>query len=349
MSEPIQVTVITPCRNEAGHIRAFLTCLARQKTDGLTCEFIIADGMSSDGTREILACEGRRIPVLRVIDNPRRIVSTGLNEAIGQARGEVIVRMDVHSEYADDYVLACVTALIETGADNVGGAMRNVAKTYWGRAIAAAFHSPFSSGGAHFHRDDHEGWVDTVPYGCWRKETLQRLGLFDESMVRNQDDELNLRLTRAGGRIWQSSQIVLWYRPRTSLRSLFRQYFQYGFWKVQVIRKHRIPASWRHLAPGAFVCWLLLAPCLAASLSHSNFGRVLAGCWCLSLAAYFGTCIAASVITARKRGLELLVALPPVFITYHFAYGIGFLAGCLYGRRAAEEKPTTGLFASSAR
>ena len=181
------------CRNEKRHIRQFLDSLLAQDMSGMTWEAIIADGMSDDGTREILQEYGARHPQLRTIDNPRRVVSPGLNAAIRAARGAIVIRMDAHTCYAPDYCRRCVAELERTGADNVGGPARTRAQGTRARAFAAAYHSPFSTG-ARFHDETYEGWIDTVPYGCWRKETLERLGLFDESLVRNQDDELNLRL-----------------------------------------------------------------------------------------------------------------------------------------------------------
>jgi hypothetical protein len=169
-----------------------------------------------------------------------------------------------------------------------------------------------------------------VTYGCWRKETLLGIGLFDETLVRNQDDELNLRLIRAGGTIWQSPRIRSWYRPRNSLSALFRQYFQYGFWKVAVIRKHRLPASWRHLAPGAFVLTNLTLPLaapLAWGLGATSFARWLGWGWVVQAAAYTVLLLSASAATAAKRGWDLLPVLPAVFAVYHVSYGLGFLAG----------------------
>ncbi len=188
-------------------------------------------------------------PSVRVIENPERIAPTGLNRAILAANGEYIVRMDVHTRYADDYIVRCLEVIRSTGATNVGGAARTEATEWVPRAIAAAYGSAFAVGGARFHFPDYEGAVDTVTYGCWRRDNLIRLGLFDVEFVRNQDDELNLRIVRSGGLVWQSPSIISWYRPRRSLGHLFRQYFQYGFWKVAVIRKHRLPASWRHIVP----------------------------------------------------------------------------------------------------
>src|SRR5690606_13880859 len=153
--------------------------------------------------REYERANGR----IRVIDNPRRITPTGLNAAIRAARGDIIIRMDVHTQYAPDYLRRCVEVLEETGADNVGGAQRASGDSFRSRVFRAAFHSPFAVGGAKAHAADYEGYVDTVFLGCWHKSTLFRVGLFDETLVRNQDDELNLRLVRMGGKIWQSRKI----------------------------------------------------------------------------------------------------------------------------------------------
>lgn len=326
MNRPIVVTAISPCRNERGHIRPFLESLLAQDYPAGDWELIVADGMSDDGTREILReMEARWAPRLRVIDNPGRIVSTGMNAAIGQARGQYIVRMDCHTEYAPDFIRRSIEILEQTGADNAGGPARTKATGYIQRAIAAAYHSPFSCGGARFHREDYEGDSDTVPYGCWRISRLRELGLFDERFVRNQDDELNLRITRSGGRIWQSPRIQSWYWPRPSLGALFRQYFQYGFWKVAVIRKHKIPASWRHLAPGTFAAANLVL--LAIAVAPWPFGRAALAALALMDGVYLAAGLAAAAAAARHRGWDLFPVLPLVFAIYHFAYGIGFLAG----------------------
>src|SRR5919109_4776451 len=247
------VSVVIACRNEQAHIEACVRSVLAQRSPTGGFELIVADGMSDDGTRSILrrlAKESRR---LRVVDNPHQIVSSGLNTAIRAARGKIIVRMDAHTEYAPDYINQCLAALADTWADNVGGPARTKASNYTQAAVSAAYHSPFAVGGARFHNVDYEGYVDTVTYGCWRREVFDRIGPFDEALVRNQDDEFNLRLTKAGGKIWQSPRIKSWYRPRASLRGLFQQYMQYGYWKVRVIQKHRLPASVRHLVPGLFV------------------------------------------------------------------------------------------------
>jgi succinoglycan biosynthesis protein ExoA len=324
------ISIVVACRNEAAHIAAFLDSLLAQETPDLAWEAVIADGMSDDGTFEILIRYAERHPKLRVIRNQGRIVSTGLNAAIHAARGSVILRMDAHTRFAPDYCIRCLETLEATGADNVGGPARTQARGLRARAIAAAYHSPFSTGGARFHDANYEGWVDTVPYGCWRKETLLRLGLFDEALVRNQDDELNLRLTRAGGKVWLSPRIVSWYSPRTTLAGLFRQYFQYGFWKVAVIRKHQIPASWRHLVPVAFVTAnALMLATLAAAAAGFLPGWLPSALWLWlsSTAAYAAAIALASSHTAARNGWRVLPYLPAVFAVFHVSYGLGFAAG----------------------
>lgn len=323
-SPAVSVSVITPCRNESEHIETFLRSLLEQDQEGLEVEFLIAEGRSNDGTRELIQGWVARHPAFQMIDNPEGYVSTGLNRAIKAARGEIIIRMDVHTEYAPNYLVACVQTLLETGADNVGGPARTRHKSYLQAAICLAYHSPFSSGGSRFHNPHYEGEVDTVTYGCWKKSTLEKLGFFDEELVRNQDDELNLRLNRSGGRIWQSPAIRSWYYPRASLTALFRQYAQYGYWKVRVIQKHKIPASLRHLAPGGFLCGLGI--CGVLGLWNPAFGWLGA-----SLAATYGAAnLLTSLMTCRKREhWTFLPVMPMVFAAYHFGYGYGFMRGII--------------------
>jgi glycosyltransferase involved in cell wall biosynthesis len=315
------VSIILPCRNEAGYIEACIESILAQEPPEGGFEVIAADGMSTDGTREYLDQVARRNPRLRVLSNPGRIVSTGLNEAIRAARGEIIVRMDAHTTYAADYVKECIAVMRETGADNVGGPMRTRADTFMEKAIRAVFHSALAVGGARSHRPDYEGYADTVIYGCWRKSVFDRVGLFDEDLVRNQDDEHNLRLTRAGGKIYQSGRIRSWYHVRGSLATLFRQYMQYGYWKVLVIRKHETPASIRHVVPGAFVGLLILLTGLGLFWSPGLWAAAAMSV-CYALGA-----LALALATAAKSHWYLLPVLPAVIWCFHFGYGYGFLRG----------------------
>jgi len=286
-------------------------------------EVIVADGMSDDGTREILQEFSREDPRLFIIDNIGRVVSTGLNSAIQVARGRVILRMDAHTEYAPNYIRECVAVLEETEADNVGGPWVARGEGFVSEAIAVAFRSPFAVGGARGHDPQYEGFLDTVYLGCWPREVFDRIGFFDEELVRNQDDEFNLRLIRAKGKVWQSPRIKSWYCPRGSLKSLFQQYKQYGYWKVRVIQKHKMPASVRHLIPGAFVFLLIVLPLLALWWPIMGWG------WLGLAGAYLGYTVLASAITAAQGRWSFFPVLPLVFACYHIGYGCGFLRGIL--------------------
>jgi succinoglycan biosynthesis protein ExoA len=315
------VSIVVACRNERANVEACLRSILAQDFLAEAFEVIVADGMSDDGTRDVLQRMTAAEPRVRIIDNPGRIVSTGLNAAIRVARGDIIIRMDMHTEYASDYVRRCIEVLQEVGADNVGGPAFTKGEDYIQSAICAAYHSPFAVGGARFHNTEYEGYVDTVPYGCWPRDVFDRIGLFDEELVRNQDDEFNLRLTRAGGKIWQSPRIKSWYRPRASLRALFSQYLQYGYWKVRIIRKYKLPASVRHLVPGLFI--LLLIMLALPSLWWSLAAWALIGI----LGAYALGNVGASFVTAASKGWNLFPILPFVFAVYHFAYGYRFVRG----------------------
>jgi len=340
-SQALRVSVIVPCRNEIRHIRAFLDSVLRQELGQIEMEVLIADGMSDDGTRLVLDEFESRFPAIRVLDNPEKIAPTGLNRGIREARGEIIIRMDAHTTYAPDYVRSCVEVLNETNADNVGGPPLTCADGYIAQAIAFAFHSPFASGGAKFRDPRYEGPVDTVMYGCWRKSTLERIGMFDEKLVRAQDYELNARLLSCGGTVWQSPKITFWYRPRASLSGLFWQYFQYGFWKVAVVRKHGSLASWRNFVPGS--CLLagavLLLCAAAASLGGLVWWRDLFLAYWFTLAGlYFIGSFATAFSVAKREGWGFFPCLPIVFAIYHLSYALGFVLALLF-RPAAGDRP----------
>ena len=319
--EPQLVSVIAPCRNEHAHILAFCASVARQQLPaGWHMEVLIADGSSDDGTRELLArwCADHDTR-FRWLDNPGRIVSTGLNLCIAAARGAVIARLDVHSEYATDYLAQCIAALAETGADNVGGPWRAQGASPMQRAVAAAFQSRWVAGGARSRDLEYEGEVDTVYLGCWPRATFERVGSFDEQLVRNQDDEHNLRIRRAGGRIWQSPRIRSTYQPRGRLAQVLRQYQQYGYWKPFVIAKHGQPAALRHLVPAAFVLALAGSALL-----------LLGGMWwplALLLAAYGALMLLA--LADMRAGLTpgMAARVVAVIAAYHLGYGWGSLRG----------------------
>jgi succinoglycan biosynthesis protein ExoA len=321
------VSLIAPCRNERDHIDAFVQSVwAQRLPDGWTLELLVADGDSDDGTAERLRALAQTDTRLHAVANPRRIVSTGLNACLAQARGEVIVRMDIHTTYAPDYVAQCIAALQRTGADNVGGPWIAVGDTPAQRAIAAAFQSRWVVGGARSRDVRYEGLVETVYLGCWPRATFERFGGFDEQLVRNQDDEHNLRMTQGGGRIWQSAAVRSEYRPRGSVQQLFQQQRQYGYWRPFVLKKHGRPASWRQLAPAVFVAALAVvlaaAPWSALPLSAL-------------LAVYLAYLVFVSTLVAASAGWGLWWRLPLVIAAYHLGYGLGTWQGLWHWARGA--------------
>jgi succinoglycan biosynthesis protein ExoA len=328
------VTAVLLCRNEVHLIEKCVQSLLVQRAPPGGFEILVVDGMSDDGTRLVLQRLAKDNAGLSILDNPQHITPCGMNIGIRAARGRWIAIMGSHNRYAEDYLLRCHEVATLTGAENVGGAMFSEGSTLLQQAIAASHHSPFSCGGASWHDPSFEGPADTVFGGFYQRGVFDRVGFYDESLVRNQDDELNLRLVRAGGRIWISPRIRSWYHPRPSLSPLFRQYMQYGYWKVRVIQKHKLPASWRHLVPGAFVAVLMLLFLLSAlcfpwpvkSFAHFT-GQLSALCFISLLSFYLLAVLAASVITAARSEWKLLPVLPLVFPCYHFGYGYGFLRG----------------------
>ena len=337
MTDTRTVTVIMPIRNEGSFIDRSLGAVIEQDFPRERMQILVADGRSTDDTRARVQELGRRNPglALEIVDNPGGIVPTGMNAALRRAKGEVVVRVDGHTIIERDYVQRCLDALSRTGADCVGGRMDAVADAALGRAVALATSSPFGVGGARFHYSPREEEVDTVYMGTWPRELFQRLGGFDEEMVRNQDDELSYRIRERGGRIMLDPSIRSRYYPRTTLRTLWRQYFQYGYWKVRVMQKHPLQMKLRHFAPGALVATLLLTALLSpfAAAARLAFAGV-AGVYLLAN-------LVASAWTARRADLASAPWLPVVFGALHLSYGAGFLTGLFrfagrWGERPAE-------------
>ncbi len=318
------VTIAMPCLDEERHIERCLHSVVAQDYPRDKFEIIVADGGSKDDTRAILDRLSRRDPRIRVIDNPDRIQAAGMNRAIREARGSVIVRMDVHCEYAHDYVSTCVRVLAETGAANVGGAQRPRAETPFQRALAAALASPLGVGGARYRRADAEGDVDTVFLGAFDRRIFEVAGLYDPQAVTNEDAELNARIVRAGGRVYLSRAIEVYYYPRRSRRELARQYFRYGAGRARTLLKHRRLPALRSLAPFALVTAgsgsLLVPPLWPGASAFALFYSLVAG--------------AEAARVARRLGIVGIAKTWSIFPVMHIAHGSGFAAGlCRYALR----------------
>lgn len=320
-----RVSVVAPMYNEADHIEHVVADIAAQDYEG-ELEFIVADGGSTDGSVDLLRAVAKRHGLrVQVLHNPDRWVSQGLNACIRAATGELLIRIDCHSRYPRSYVRNCVRVAAETGADNVGGLITPKGRTPTQMAVAFAMDSPFGGIGWSRHGDGKRVEVDTVPFGAFRPDAFRKAGLFDESLVRNQDDEFNLRLRLAGGRIVRDPSITLEYTPRGTFRSLFRQYYEYGRWKVPVMLKHRRVVSMRSLAPAFFVASFVALTALSI-VTHHALAVLL-----VELAVYAASAVGFGLraLIARRESLRLLPRVVAVFPTIHVAYGLGMAAGWL--------------------
>lgn len=317
------ISVVVPMRNEERHIAECLESLLRQDYPSTRVEILVVDGMSEDRSREIVGEFVSRNPNIRLLDNPKRITPTALNIGIRQAKGDVICLVSAHCRLEGDYLSQCVKYLQLTKADNVGGMMRAMGQNYVGEAIALVTSSPFGIGNSKFHYSHREQYVDTVYLGAYPRAVFDRIGLFDERLVRNQDYEFNYRLRRNGGRIFYTPAIKVLYYCRDSVFGLFRQYFQYGFWKAQVIKKHPRSIAPRQLVPPIFVATLITTGLLG--LPNHQFRYLFA----LVVVSYLIALLISSILIARREGCRFLPVLPLTFSCLHFAWGSGVLWGLL--------------------
>ena len=322
------VSVFVPCYNEEKTIRLLLEAL-HQQTYPLDClEVVLADGMSGDETRRRIAQFQTEHPQLtvRVVDNPKRNIPAGLNRAIEAARGDILIRMDAHSVPARDYVARCVEAL-ETGkGENVGGVweIRPGGDGWVARSIAAAAAHPLGVGDALYRYTTQASYVDTVPFGAFRRETLIGQGKYDESLLSNEDYELNTRIRKNGGRIWLDPQIRSVYFARSSFGALARQYFRYGFWKLRMLRRYAETLRPRQALPPLFVLSLIGLLGLGLVLP---LARILL---LIEVVVYLIALLAGAVpVALRKKDLALVAGVPCAITVMHLSWGSGFLASLL--------------------
>jgi succinoglycan biosynthesis protein ExoA len=314
--DPI-VTVAIPCFDERRHVDRCVQDVMTQDYPAHLVEVIVADGGSTDGTRERLDDLSAGNPRLRWIDNPGKLQSAGLNAAIRVARGDVIVRLDAHCEYAQDYVRQSVTALRETGAWNAGGSQRGKPQNTFQHAVCAAMSSRLAMGGAAYRHPGAEGFVDTVFCGAFRREVFEAAGAFDPAAITNEDAELNQRILECGGQIYLSSRIISHYFPRRNLRSLARQYFRYGQGRARTLLKR---GRFTRITPAI----PFLMTCSGALLLTTQpFAPVT---W-LAFGTYAAICGIEAMRVARPIGRRAIPIVWAIFPTIHIAHGVGFAVG----------------------
>lgn len=318
------ISVICPIYNEEKYIAKCIDSILAQDYPKDDLEVIFVDGMSTDKTREIVASYTEKYPFIKLFDNPARIVPPAMNIGIRRALGEIIIRLDAHAIYPANYFSELTKYLVELDADNVGGICRTlpVNDSVKCRSIASVLSSRFGMGNSYFRiGSDSIKQVDTVPFGCFRRELFDRIGYFDEELIRNQDDEFNGRIIKNGGKIYLIPSIVIDYYARDTLAKVYRMFYQYGLFKPLVNKKLGSPATIRQFVPLCFTLGLILGP-LTFFISP-----VFAWIYSLVLLCYAGLAAFFSLKSATCFSQWLLQIW--VYLVVHFAYGWGYINGMI--------------------
>ncbi len=316
------VSIVIPCLNEHGYIANCLASLRDQNLQNLSIEVFVVDGMSTDGTREVVSGFVKESQVFQLLDNPARVTPVALNLGIKASTAPVVIILGAHATVHPDFVHRNISALQSVpDAGCVGGLIQNIHENRTAEIISRAMSSPFGVGNATFRTGGKAGYVDTVAFGAYRKKVFDDIGLFDERLVRNQDDELNFRLTRSGWKIWFDPEIKSHYHVRASYQKLFRQYKQYGFWKVYVNRLHSTITTWRQTVPFLFVVFLLFGAIL------SFFSAIFLTLWLIGMMCWLAGACAAAVI-ARTPVNQFGGMILSLFLM-HFGYGWGYAIGII--------------------
>ena len=321
----LAVSIVVPCRNEKDYIEEGVRSILAQDPPKGGIEVLVVDGMSHDGTRAILdrlALEDRRI---RVIDNPDFFTPHAMNAGIRESQGRYIAIMGAHTKYSKNYIQVCVS-LLEAHPEVwcSGGPILSRGKNLFGQAVAEAMSHPVGVGNAK-HRFSHfEGYAEGACFPMFRREVFDAIGLYDENLVRNQDDELNLRMALNGGKTYLSPKAECQYFVRDTPTRLFWQYFQYGYYRVAVLRKHKVPASFRQLAPIVFfpVAIMMLIVCVVLPHKWASLG-------CLPFLGYGLILLFSGFSIAFKKGVAVGSLFPLAVLIMHLSYALGFLWGMM--------------------
>ena len=322
----ITVSVIVPCLNEEGTINQLLEAVYNQSypLDGI--EMIIADGLSTDHTREVINTFKTNHPDLniKIIDNSKRIIPSGLNRAIETAQGEFIVRMDAHSIPHQDYIKNCLHGLENNMGDNIGGIwnIKPGANTWIAKSIAVAASHPLGVGDALYRIGGDAQEVDTVPFGAFRRELVDKIGMFDETLLTNEDYEFNVRIRQSGGKVWLDPSIHSIYFARSHLRELAQQYWRYGYWKAQMLRRYPKTLRWRQLIPPLFIFTLVSLVLLSPVWIFAR--------WMFTtiVLLYTGIIVILGIsMSIKNKAIYMTLGVPLAIATIHFSFGTALLWG----------------------
>lgn len=317
-----KVSLVIPVRNEENHIQTCIESILNQDFHIDKLEVIFIDGNSSDDTKKIINNYVEKYPDLIILfDNPQKTVPFAMNIGIKNSIGDYIIRLDAHSEYPNNYISDCIRTIENIEADNVGGLALTKGKGFIGNAFAKVLSSKFGVGNSGFRTNAKSGYVDTVPFGAFKKETFEKYGYYDERLTRNQDYELNYRIRKMGGRIYLNSDISLTYFCRSTLSGILKQSYENGKWNIITSKLCPGTMSVRHFIPLIFTLSLIGLPILG--FIHSLFNLILL----FELILYFGiTSIVSLKVAENLKEMAMLVLLFPLF---HISYGLGSLVGLL--------------------
>lgn len=322
------ISIIIPCRNERKFIQSIIKNIVEQDIDKDQLEIFFIDGNSTDGTKEIIDDFSKKYDFIKIIDNPQKTVPFALNLGIENSTGEILIRLDAHAIYPNDYISKLVYYLNKLNADNVGGAVITIPSnpTKTAKSIAIALSSPFGVGNSYFRTDllTHKEFVqvDTVPFGCYKKEVFERIGSFDIDLIRNQDNEFNERLIKNGGKIYLIPSIKIQYFARESYQKLFKMFYQYGYFGPLVDIKLKKPTRLRRYIPTLFVLSLIML--IFSGFLHVFFVYLLI----IELGVYLLFSILFSIYESKKvKQFFLFPFISTAYFVSHISYGIGYIVG----------------------
>ncbi len=323
-----KVSVIVPCYNEENTIQLLLKSILEQDLPIANIEVVIADAFSQDRTREKIQEFARSHPQLtiKIVDNPQRTIPAAVNAAAEAAQGEYLVRLDAHSMPYANYISTCIEDLEEKKGENVGGVweIKPGSDTGMAKAIAAAAAHPLGVGDARYRYSNQPGEVDTVPFGSFRRDLFFNVGKFDETLLTNEDYEFNVRIRKNGGKVWFDPSIRCVYFARKNLKELAKQYWRYGFWKLQMLKRYPKTIRWRQALPPVFVLMNILG------ILFSLFNRFIAYSYLGALGIYLLILFLAGIQSAvKKKEAALVLGLPAAIVTMHFSWGMGFLVSIM--------------------
>lgn len=326
MSHQLKETLISfiiPCRNETVYIKDTINSILNQKDINKNFEIIIVDGLSDDGTREILSDLEKRDPRIIVIDNEKTITPVALNLGVKRAKGDFIFVLGAHAKVEEDYAINCLKIFEDhNDVSCAGGPIISQGNTSFGKAVAIAMSSPIGVGNAKHRFPEYEGYAEMACFPVFKKDVFNKIGYFDESLIRNQDDDFCFRLRLNGDKVYISPKVKSIYFVRDNLKSLFKQYYQYGFWRIELLAKHKLPIALRQQIPFIFFSAIILLIIIAIWENNFLIGTALPILYILSLIIY-----SLSVLISEKKLYALW--LPIVIFTLHFSYAAGFAAGLI--------------------